>query len=76
MHSQSKPKSMNSNNPDRVVPAGADKGKQDHYRSKATIKLLNMYNEKPDKAAMYKQAKKPARVAPNRKWFGNVRTIG
>ena len=35
-----------------------------------------MYKDKPDNHARYKQAKKPARVDPNRKWFGNVRTIG
>lgn len=41
-----------------------------------------MYNDKPDmyffdvRKAMYKQSAKPARVEPNRKWFGNVRTIG
>ena len=44
-------------------------------RSKAKTRLLMMYNEKPDKKAMYKQATKPVRIAPNRKWFGNVRTI-
>jgi len=26
-----------------------DKGKQEHFRSKSKIKLLNMYNDKPDK---------------------------
>jgi nuclear GTP-binding protein len=66
---------MNSNNPDRKVPAGADKGKQEFYRSKAKIKLLNMYNDKPDMEKMYKQSTKPTRIEPNRKWFGNVRTI-
>ena len=30
---------MNSNNPDRVVLVGADKEKQDYYRSKGKIKL-------------------------------------
>jgi nuclear GTP-binding protein len=40
-----------------------------------------MYNDKPDKfffnlrKAMWKQSDKPARIDPNRKWFGNVRTI-
>lgn len=72
----SKPKSFNSNNADRKVPAGADKGKQEHFRSKSKIKLLNMYNEKPNRKEMYKESAKPARVEPNRKWFGNVRTIG
>ena len=38
-HSGNKPKSMNSNNPDRVVLVGADKEKQDYYRSKGKIKL-------------------------------------
>ena len=52
---KSKTRSFNSNNPDRKAPAGSlflnigDKGKQEHFRSKSKIKLLNMYNEKADK---------------------------
>jgi nuclear GTP-binding protein len=34
-----------------------------------------MYREKPDFQKMKKQAIKPARIPPNRKWFGNIRTI-
>lgn len=34
-----------------------------------------MYNEKPDKEKMNERPKEMARVEPNRKWFGNVRTI-
>jgi len=34
-----------------------------------------MYREKPDFEKMRIQSKKPVRIPPNRKWFGNVRTI-
>lgn len=34
-----------------------------------------MYNEKPNYADMYKQKTKPVRIEPDRKWFGNIRTI-
>ena len=34
-----------------------------------------MYNEKPNFKEMYKQKTKPMRIEPDRKWFGNVRTI-
>lgn len=44
-------------------------------RSKAKTKLLMMYTEKPDFDKMRIQPKKPVRIPPNRKWFGNVRTI-
>jgi len=44
-------------------------------RSKSKAKLLMMYKEKPDFSKMKIQSTKPARIAPDRKWFGNVRTI-
>ena len=34
-----------------------------------------MYNDKPNYAEMYKQKLKPVRIEPDRKWFGNIRTI-
>ena len=67
-------KSNASTNPDRKTKANSD-GKHNSFRTKATIKRLNMYNEKPDKEKMYERPKEMARVEPNRKWFGNVKTI-
>lgn len=63
-------KSASSTNPDRKLPEGKKEG---FYRSKGTIKRLNMYKEKGvlDKT----QAKAPQRIAPDRRWFGNTRTI-
>ena len=34
-----------------------------------------MYKDKPDYEAMNKQPDQPSRIAPDRKWFGPVRTI-
>lgn len=34
-----------------------------------------MYRSKPDIDKMNEQPTKPSRIAPDRKWFGNVRTI-
>ena len=34
-----------------------------------------MYNEKPNLEKMNKQPVGPARIEPDRKWYGNVRTI-
>jgi nuclear GTP-binding protein len=34
-----------------------------------------MYNEKPNLQEMRKQKLKPVRIEPDRKWFGNIRTI-
>lgn len=77
-------KSNSSSNPDRHKDASSG---GNNKRSQATIKRLNMYrggkpkrNRKGQivKAADY-QAELPsgtqARVAPNRKWFGNTRVI-
>jgi len=44
-------------------------------RSKNKIKVLNMYRDKPDMKKMHERPTGPARVEPNRKWFGNVRTL-
>ena len=66
-----KHKSNSSNNPNRVI-----KGKKPHsYRDKPTIKLLNQYNEKPDDELRRKRPDQAAKVEPDRRWFGNTRTI-
>jgi nuclear GTP-binding protein len=60
-----------STNPDRKIKDGSE----GFYRTKDTIKRLNMYNEKPDLEAMKIRPDKPARIEPDRRWFGNTRTI-
>lgn len=57
-------------NPNRPVKEGSE----GFYRTKATIKRLNMYNSKPNKNR-FKVPDKPVRIEPDRKWFGNTRTI-
>ena len=44
-------------------------------RSKSTIKLLNLYRQKPDMKKFHEKKLAPNRIEPDRKWFGNVRTI-
>lgn len=44
-------------------------------RTKSKIKLLNLYREKPDFAKMKEQKIGAAKIHPDRKWFGNIRTI-
>ena len=67
--------SKSSSNPYRPDPSGGKPGSR--FRDRATIKRLNMYNEKPDAAKMKKRPTDPTagRVNPDRKWFGNVRTV-
>lgn len=60
-----------STNPDRKIKEGSE----GFYRSKATIKRLNMYRDKPDLEKRKIRPDKPARIEPDRKWFGNTRTI-
>mmetsp|Transcript_17521 Transcript_17521/g.67980 ORF Transcript_17521/g.67980 Transcript_17521/m.67980 type:complete len:685 (+) Transcript_17521:81-2135(+) len=69
-----------SNNPDRVAKKG-----DTHARDKATIKRLNMYKARPVRtktgklvggAYMSKSLPKNPRIEPNRRWFGNTRTVG
>lgn len=67
-------KSNSSTNPDRKIEGKADPNNQ-QFRSKAKIKLLNLYTQKPDLKKMWKEPNKPARIQPDRKWFGNIRTI-
>ena len=65
-------KSTASTNPNRIAPGKVGNG---FFRSKQKIKLLNMYNKKPDLEKMNEIRAEPVRVEPDRKWFGNVRTI-
>ena len=68
-------KSNAATNPDRKVK-GNTSGVGNTMRSKSTIKRLKMYDQKmPNKEQMHKRPTEQARVDPNRKWFGNVRTI-
>lgn len=63
--------SASSNNPNRVI-----KGKKPHsYREKSTINLLNLYNDKPDEELRQQRPKEAAKIEPDRRWFGNTRTI-
>mmetsp|Transcript_102918 Transcript_102918/g.266045 ORF Transcript_102918/g.266045 Transcript_102918/m.266045 type:complete len:679 (-) Transcript_102918:296-2332(-) len=62
----------------RTDPTGATRVKDpaSRMRSESTIKRLQMYNKKPGKAAdRRKQALKPHRIQPDRRWFGNTRVI-
>ena len=63
-------KSKAPTNPNRPI----EQGKKSFYRTKAKIKLLNLYKSKPSEDR-FKRPEKPARIEPNRMWFGNVRTI-
>src|SRR3989338_9641241 len=65
-------------NTDRRAPEGSG------LRSQATIKRLKMYNSRPirdDQGRlihgdfMSKDTSHSTRIAPNRKWFGNTRTV-
>ena len=70
-----KHKSTASSNPYRPDPSGGKPGSQ--FRTRATINRLNMYNSKPDKDKRKEIPKDPkvGRIEPDRKWFGNVRTV-
>ena len=62
-----------STNPDRQKKGAKSAGTQ--LRSKATIKRLNMYSNKPDKEKMKEHVTGPVRIQPDRRWFGNTRVI-
>jgi nuclear GTP-binding protein len=62
-----------STNPDRAKKGSKSAGTQ--LRSKATIKRLNMYTNKPDRDKMREHATGPVRIQPDRRWFGNTRVI-
>ncbi|MCQ2818696.1 MAG: 50S ribosome-binding GTPase [archaeon] len=59
-----------STNPNRAIKEGSE----GFYRSKATIKRLNMYREKPNKNR-FVRPEKSVKIEGNRKLFGNTRTI-
>lgn len=63
-----------STNVNRTAP-GKNPKENSNFRTNAQIKLLNMYNEKPNKEQREKTPSGPARIEPDRKWYGNVRTI-
>lgn len=68
-------RSNNPDNPDRVIK-GNTSGTGSSMRTKSTIKRLKMYNQKmPTIAKLHDRPTNSPRVDPNRKWFGNVRTI-
>ena len=67
-------KSNAASNAGRTAP-GKNPTKNSNFRTNSKIKLLNMYNEKPDMKEMTKVKSGPARIEPDRKWYGNVRTI-
>ena len=70
-----KSKSNAATNPDRKVK-GNTSGTGSSMRTKNTIKRLKMYNQRmPSIQKMHKRPQGSARVDPNRKWFGNVRTV-
>ena len=62
--------STNPNRPDK------DKGKG-NMRSRATINRVNMYRDKPFKEDRSKMPTDPTlgRIEPDRKWFGNTRSL-
>ena len=62
-----------STNPDRQKKGANSAGGQ--MRSKATIKRLNMYSNKPDMEKMKEHVTGPVRIQPDRRWFGNTRVI-
>ena len=63
-------------NPNRKIPEKhQNNGGYTHYRSKSKIKLLNMYNEKVDHKKYFEEKYTTAKIEPDRKWFGNIRTI-
>lgn len=68
-------KSAASTNPNRPDPAGGKAGSQ--FRTKATINRLNMYKAKPNLKKMKERPTDPeaGRIQPDRRWFGNVRTV-
>jgi nuclear GTP-binding protein len=64
-----------STNPYRPDPSGGKPGSQ--FRTRATINRLNMYNSKPDmeKRRQAPTDPKAGRIQPDRRWFGNVRSV-
>jgi len=69
-HSGIDKKSKAPTNPNRPI----EQGKETFYRTKAKIKLLNLYKSKPSNDR-FKRPEQPARIEPDPRWFGNIRTI-
>ncbi len=69
-HSGIDKKSKAPTNPNRPI----EQGKESFYRTKSKIKLLNLYKSKPSNDR-FKRPEEPARIEPDSRWFGNVRTI-
>ena len=69
-HSGIDKKSKAPTNPNRPI----EQGKETFYRTKSKIKLLNLYKSKPSNDR-FKRPEEPARIEPDSRWFGNVRTI-
>ena len=69
-HSGIDKKSKAPTNPNRPV----EQGKENFYRTKGKIRLLNMYDQKPSKDR-FKRPEQPVRIEPDRKYFGNIHTI-
>jgi len=55
--------------------ANADKKGFSHLRSKGTINRINLYKDKPNRHKMQEEAMGPARIQPDRRWFGNTRVM-
>lgn len=67
-----------SSKPGRSGPKGEKNvktGKGSHLRSEGTINRLQMYKSKPNIQKMREQPNRPARIQPDRRWFGNTRVI-
>lgn len=61
--------------PTRQIPQNKKPG---HYRSASKIRLLQMYSSKPKwmrPGGKEPQPSAPARIHPDRRWFGNTRVI-
>ncbi|KAL8426546.1 hypothetical protein Efla_006611 [Eimeria flavescens] len=61
--------------PTRQIPQNKKPG---HYRSASKIRLLQMYTSKPKwmrPGGKEPQPSAPARIQPDRRWFGNTRVI-
>ncbi|XP_026190193.1 nucleolar GTP-binding protein 2 [Cyclospora cayetanensis] len=61
--------------PSRQLPTNKKPG---HYRSASKIRLLKMYSSKPKwirPGGKEPQPSAPARIHPDRRWFGNTRVI-
>ena len=68
-------KSGASTKPNRPDRSGGNAGSQ--FRTKATINRLNMYKAKPNVKKMKERPTDPnaGKIQPDRRWFGNVRTV-